>query len=79
MKLSMEERMLLWRITLYQTRDDEQPERWGLMVAASKDAANVVVGKMGKYEKAVIEPINLSEIQSIPEGTFFWRASDTED
>lgn len=69
--------MALWKVELYEKATDSTPIRWGVMVAASEDQArDTMIANMGSEDRADAKTVRVSEITSLPEGTFFWKAGD---
>lgn len=66
--------MTLWKVELYYKNEDKRPARWGVLTAESEqDAERIVQENMGDAWRADFGRVLISEITSLPEGTFFWK------
>lgn len=69
--------MALWKVEIYDNREDAEPSRWGVMVAESEgEAQDTIIRNMGVEERVDAKTVKVSEITSLPAGTFFWSADN---
>lgn len=69
--------MTLWKVEFYDNIEDTTPSRWGVMVAATEeDVQKTIIANMGDKIRANAATMKVSELPSLPNGTFFWKADN---
>ena len=67
---------MLWKVELFD-HDSVDPIRWGVVVASSEnEAVEIALAQMGDAQRATFTRKEAREIQSLPEGTFFWSSNN---
>ena len=67
--------MKLWKVEVYDNVADTNPSRCGVMAAKSEDQAReIIMAQMGIANRVDATTVGISEIHSLPEGQFYWKA-----
>ena len=66
--------MSIWRIDVYDKKNDETPSKTGYVEAASEEnAVGAAASAMGDAERADLEPIRkATKVTSLPEDKVIW-------